>query len=198
MILGYSINVPDNDHYMYEKLMLPSCAKYKDVYSINMLDPAFKFKKRKPNISTTWDGFLIVSELFKKFCQEENYSGLQFVTLPAAINFYWLKVHNIKKFDAEARKTQFLDYSEKCKGYGGVYGATPVCLKDKAELTDNFYRTDISFGDYEKKSPIYLVGEATKQKLKNAGFKEVYFEKILDEYQWQREGKDPNKITIQS
>ena len=77
-----------------------------------------------------------------------------------------------------------------------MYGATPVCLKHKLSLEDNLFRTDLCFGDDEKKSPVYLTGEVTKQKLKRAGFKEISFQKILDEYQWQREGKDPNAIVI--
>ena len=196
MILGYSISVPDNDYYMYDKLNLPACAKYMDVYSINLIDPTFKFKKIKMNISETWDGFLIVSDKFKQFCEIEKYGGLEFVLLPASPNFFWLKVYNIIEFDTEARKTEFIHFSKECNGYGGIYGATPACLKTKSQLGDNLYRSDISFGDYEKKSPKYLVGEKTKIKLKAAGFKEIYFKEIQDEYEWQKNGKNPNQITI--
>jgi hypothetical protein len=196
MLLGYCISVPDNDHYMYENMKLPDCARYMDVYSINMYDPNFKFKKRKVNISETWDGFIIVSEIFKRFCEKEKYAGLEFISLPLTNKFYWLKVNNIKDYDTEAAKTRFLYYNKECKGYGGVYGANPVCLKEKILLDDNFYRTDICFGDYEKKSPLYLVGEGTKLKLKNVGFKEISFEKILDEYTWQKLENAPNKLIV--
>jgi hypothetical protein len=99
MILGYSIDVPDNDYDMYGKINLPACARYMDVYSINLIDPTFKFRKRKMNISTTWDGFLIVSDRFKQFCEVEKYTGLEFVKLPASPNFLWLKVSNVIEFD---------------------------------------------------------------------------------------------------
>jgi hypothetical protein len=167
-----------------------------DVYSINMIDSSFTFRKNKKEISNTCDGFLIVSDAFKQFCEVEKYEGLEFVILPASPNFFWLKIHNVVEFDVEAGKTRFMHYNEDCKGYGGIY-TTSVCLKNKRALSDSIYRTDICFGDYETKAPIYLVGEMTKQKLGVAGFKEIYFEKILDEYEWQRLGKDPNKLIIE-
>lgn len=84
-----------------------------------------------------------------------------------------------------ARETKFINYSSNCHGYEEIIGATPVCLKDKTVLPDSFFRTDICFGSFAGKSPLYLIGEATRRKLVAAGFKEIFFEKILDKYEWQ-------------
>lgn len=196
MLLGYTLNIQDNDHYMFTNIVLNPCSTYSNIYDLNIIDPNFKFKKKK-NISSTYDSFTIVSEKFKSFCKTEKYTGLEFVELPKSPGFYWFKIHNVIEYDIEARKTQFLNYSEECKGYESIIGANPACLKRRVSLSDGFYRSDIFFGSYAGKHPLEMVGEPTKQKLKTAGFKEIYFEKILDEYQWQREGKDPNKIIIQ-
>lgn len=182
MILGYSIYGPDNDYNMFGDLTLGECAKYSDVERLNIIDPRLQFKNIKYPLSSTYDGFTIVNEKFKMFCEEQGYSGLRFVELSGPQKYYWLRLENIVAFDAEARETRFIGYSEQCKGYEEIIGATPVYLKEKKPLADGFFRTDLCFGSYAGKSPVYLVGVETKRKLEAAGFKRIDFGKILDEY----------------
>lgn len=186
MILGYSIEETDLKCNMLEGMQLTACAKYSNIYDLNIVNPNFKIKNKKGNVGCTYDGFSIVSELFKQFCEKEKYNGLEFYSLPSTPGYYWFKIHNAVEFDAVARETQFLNYNEPCKGYEEIIGATPVCLKNKTPLTDGFFRTDIFFGSFAGKSPVYLVGDVTMSKLKAAGFKEISFEKILDRYDWQK------------
>ena len=186
MILGYTLIEPDLKCDMLADLQLDACARYSNIYDLNIIDPNFKVKGKKYNISGTYDGFTIVSELFKKFCETEKYKGLEFLSLPNLPNFYWFKVFNVVEFDINARGTEFLNYNKICKGYEEIIGATPLCLKNKIPLSDGFYRTDICFGSFEGKSPVYLVGDVTMKKLKIAGFKEIFFEEILDKYDWQK------------
>jgi hypothetical protein len=89
------------------------------------------------------------------------------------------------EFDTKQRGTEFLNYNLSCDGYEEIIGANPVYLKNKEKLRDGFYRTDICFESYAGKSPIYLVGVDTKEKLVNSGFKEIYFEEIQDKYDWE-------------
>lgn len=184
MILGYLLTPPDNGDYMFYKLEIDECTKYSDIFRINRVNPDFKVSKKKKNITETFDGYKIVSEVFKFFCENEKYENLEFVPLSTP-GFYWFKTHNIIEFDVVARETSFRNYNEKCKGYEEITGATPACLKNKVVLPDGFFRTDVCFGDSSMKSPLYMVGAQTKQKLKEAGFKEIYFNEILDKYDWQ-------------
>lgn len=186
MILGYAIDMPNMDCEMLEDLELEECAKYSNIYDLNIIDPDIKMLGKKYNISSTYDGFEIVSEKFMAFCEKEGYGGLEFIALPNAPGFFWFKINNIVEYDTKARETSFLNYSSTCKGYEEIIGADPVCLKDKALLGDVFFRTDVCFGSFAGKSPVSLVGEATKKKLLAAGFKEIYFEEILDKYEWQK------------
>ena len=121
MVLGYVIDVPDIKRDMLERSKLPECAKYSNIYDLNLIDSDFKIRSNK-NICGTYDGFIIVSEKFQQFCESEKYFGLEFITLPNALG----------------------------------------------------------------KSPLYLVGETTKKKLIDAGFNEIFYEKILDKYDWQK------------
>jgi len=191
MILGYVILDPDNEDYMLDKIAQNKCANYSNIYDLNFINSSYQFKKKKYNISSTYDGFKIVSEKFRQFCEREKYQGLEFVKLPKSSGFYWFKIHNIVEYDAGARKTQFINYNKECKGYEQIIGATPACLKSKIPLPDGFYRTDICFGNYAGKSPLEIVGTITMAKLKAAGFFEIYFEEILDEYDWQKKMKTP-------
>ena len=186
MILGYSIDEADLKCNMLEGLQLEECAKYSNIYDLNLIDSNFKMKNKKYNVACTYDGFTIVSEKFKQFCEQEGYTGLEFIILPNAPSFYWFKIHNVVEFDTKERETEFINYNEACKGYEEIIGATPVCLKNKIPLPDGFYRTDICFGSYAGKSPLHLVGDDTMKKLKAVGFKEIFFQKILDRYEWQK------------
>ena len=197
MVLGYVIIDPDNEDYMFENIAQNKCADFSNIYDLNQVSSSFQFKKKKYNISSTYEGFKIVSEKFKQFCEKEKYRGLEFVVLPKSHGFYWFKINNIVEYDVDARKTQFINYNKECNGYEEIIGATPACLKNKTPLQDAFFRTDICFGSFAGKSPLEIVGEMTMKKLKAAGFKEIYFEEILDEYDWQKKDEDPNALIIE-
>ena len=184
MLLGYAIDEQDLKRNMFDNLILDDCARYSNIYDLNILNPEFKIRSHKYAIACTYDGFVIVSEKFKKFCEFEKYSGLDFISLPNEATTYWFKVHNILEYDSERRGTEFLNYNSICNGYEEIIGANPVCLKRKAPLEDGFFRTDICFGSYAGKSPIYLIGQLTKLKLEAAGFKDLSFEEIHDNYTW--------------
>lgn len=182
MLLGYMLSGPDNDYTMFEDIKLDECARYKDVYTINMINPELQFKNIKYSYSFTYDGFPIVDEKFKMFCERERYSGIEFVKLGGSGQYYWLKLQKVLEFDAEASRTRFIGYNDKCQGYEEIVGFDPIYLKQKEPLPDGFFRTDLCFGSYAGKSPLDLVGVETKRKMEDAGFKKIDFLKVQDEY----------------
>lgn len=183
MIIGYVISAIDNKYSMYKGLQLNKCSRFMDIYSLNIINPSIQFNNIKPNFSYTYDGFAIVSEKFKIFCEKAGYSGIEFVELRGTQKYYWFKINNVLEFDPIERGTSFLDFNEECNGYEEIIGATPACLKNKNMLPDGFFRTDICFGSYAGKSPLYIIGEVTKKKLLSAGFDEIDFEDILEKYE---------------
>ena len=76
-----------------------------------------------------------------------------------------------------------MGFNKKCNGYREISQIRQICLVDKSPLEDNFYRTDLSFGDAQGKSPLTCIGIETFMKIKKAGFKGVYFDKIFDRYE---------------
>jgi hypothetical protein len=66
-------------------------------------------KKRKHDIGSTYDGVTLVSERFKAACESSNLSGLVFRQLPDDPAFYAILALRSVEFDAERRKTRFIN-----------------------------------------------------------------------------------------
>jgi len=181
MLLGYAIIIYDNKYSMYRNIKLDECAKYSDNYIINRIDPDIKIKTKK-DISSTYDNFTIVTDQFKMFCETEKYEGLEFVTLPNSPGYYWFKIHNVIELDPQDHGIRFINYNEQCQGYEEIIGAYPVHLKVKELIPDGFFRTNLCFGSFETKTPIEMIGIATKQKLKIASIKGIDTSEIKDKY----------------
>ena len=193
MILGYSLFATDTrknmygDDFEFGPDRQNKCLKYRCIYEINYLPGNFEVPKNtRSDFLETYDGFHLVTENVIKFCETNKYENIEFIPLPGNSRYYWIKPHTEVEYDFKRRGTRFLYYSNKCKGYGEIIGADPVCLKNNKPLGDNFYRTDLSFGSVNGKSPSILVGVKTFDKIKRSGLKGVYFEKVLDKYKWEK------------
>ena len=149
-MLGYALIVPDIDMEMLENIALNDCAKYSNIYELNVVDSEFKIVGKKRNISSTYDGFKIVSQKFKAFCENQKYTGLEFIELPQEPKYYWFKVNNIVHYDIEARGVKFLNYNEFCDGFEEIIGAHPVCLMSNSVLEETSNRKDLSLGSYAR------------------------------------------------
>jgi hypothetical protein len=185
-VLGFSISGPDNDSYMNSDQYEVNICKCLDFVKNRQLhlNPNFKLIKKSYDISSTYDSYLIVSDRFKQFCEDNKYSGVSFFAIPNYETKFLMLVTNVVKFDTARRETIFIEFNSVCNEYNEVVGATPVCLSDNSILTDGFYRTDIEFGRSYAKDALILVGLDTGAKLKAQKFKGLYLEKILDKYKW--------------
>src|SRR6187402_2744432 len=149
MILGYTLigtDANDNlygDDFEFGPNPKDKCLKYRCIYEINYLPNNFKISKNsKSDFLDTYDGFLLVTKNVIEFCKKNKYRNIEFIPLPNDTRYYWMKPHIEIEYDFKRRGTEFLRYSEKCKGYKEIIGADPVCLKKNKLLGDNFYRTD--------------------------------------------------------
>jgi hypothetical protein len=143
-------------------------------------------RNTKSDFLITYEGFHLVTAAVIKFCKKNKYKDIEFVPLPGNSNYYWMKPHAVIEYDFKKADTKFIRYSKNCRGYREVIGGYPVCLKKVKSLGDNFYRTDISFGSVDGKHPLILIGTETFNKLKESGLRGVYFEKVLDKYEWEK------------
>lgn len=182
MILGYLLIPSDNGTSMLDNVDLPPCARNSNIYAINLIDLSKKIKGNR-DVTSTYDGFMIVSEKFKQFCEREKYEQLEFVALPAKPGFYWFKPHKVVSFEKNCHdKFEYHDFDKECNGYAEITFGWFVELEEKKLLADGFYRTDVCFGSFEGKSPLCLLGAATRGKMKKEKFTGVFFEEVLDQY----------------
>ena len=108
MILAYFISGPDNGSYMFESRKGPkSCKKCGAKVELE-INSNFLLKKKKYDFSYTYDGYLIVSENFKKCSIELGLETLIFHVLPSQPNFYCLEVKSECSYDHKREEKQFL------------------------------------------------------------------------------------------
>jgi hypothetical protein len=188
-LLGYEIIPNDNDEFFIEnEKKLPKEYLYKNTYEYNHLPTKLKMKRKKMDIGSTYDLFIIVSERFKNLCEENSFGNLEFIPLPADSNFYLFRVNNILEFDREKGLIKCEKFSKEYNKYQWVHGGSPVCLKNKQPVPEGtIYRTDVFFGAGIRKSPVLMIGIKTKELIESWKLKGIYFNKILDEYPWQNE-----------
>ena len=129
-------------------------------------------KKRKYDLSITYDGILISSELFRSVYTANNLSGLEFRRLPDDTQFFAIHATRAIEFDAERRKTRFIKPCQYCGRYESVVGATPVFLRAGSEVDEReFVRTDLEFGSGDEKHPLLICGKAAAKAICDAKLK---------------------------
>ena len=129
-------------------------------------------EKKHYDISATYDGILVVSEAFKAIYEGSDLSGLRFRPFPDSPSLYDMQATRIVEFDAERRRTRFVNQCKSCGRYESVVGANPVYLKDGTHLgTSEFVRTDLEFGSGDEKHPLVLCGESAAAVLRRASVK---------------------------
>lgn len=181
MIVGYQISGHDNDSYMLgeetRKAETPeeyefydwrftfnggqhpaTCTKCGRKIDPNFVDPNFKLRKKRLDISTTYDGYTIVSERFKNFCMNENIDGIEFIKLPSQPGFYWFRLNRILVVDQEkSLELEFMYYCDVCNSYAGIFGASSLKFKNVSELIpEGIYRTDLEFAQAHEQSPMII------------------------------------------
>lgn len=136
-------------------------------------------KKRNLDIGCTYDGVAVVSERFKTAYESAGLSGLMFRQLPDDSEFFAIEPERVVQFDAERRKTRFVNQCPQCGRYESVVGATPVYLKSGSAIASfEFVRTDLEFGSDDEKSPLILCGQGAAEVLEAAKLKGLEIERI--------------------
>ena len=187
MIIGYGILGPDNNSYLNPDGWGKSICEV--VYFLNyrekFINEKFRVKRSNLNLSQTYDGGAIVSQKFRDFCLRNNYEGLEFYQLKKQKELFLIKCSRIVEFDVDRRQTKFEEYKQECNKYNSISGAHPICLKSSSVLSDGLYRSDVEFGGGYEQSPILIIGIDTYNKMKSEQFKDIDFEPIEEEYEWE-------------
>lgn len=144
-------------------------------------DTMYKVRKRKGDVFGTYDGFIIVTEKFKQFCEERNYPHLIFTPFVKSPGYYFFLPQDIYQLDYERREVKFTNKRSCCGCYDEVTG----CFNYKAvgfsmPTNDFICRAEYFFGSYSSKGPVIIVGLETAVEMKKYGLKGIYFKDIFE------------------
>jgi len=156
----------------------PACGFRTDFFAHN---PLYRqVRKRRSDLLCTYDHAPIVTQAFRTFCLDNNYPGVRFLEFKNDPDHFHLLVDNVISFNARKRRTRFIDFCPVCENYKAVIGANPTYLEVDGPLPDGMYRSDLYFATGNAKSPLLIVGCATKDKMEGAGLKGLIFEEAYD------------------
>jgi len=134
-------------------------------------------KRRKADISATYDGVTVVSHRFKQICEQNKLTGAVFIPLPSDPAFFRITSLKIVKFDPVPAETEFENLCPTCGQYESVTGVTPITLRRRSVVPDmGFARTDLEFASNDEKHPLILCGVSAGKILKEARLRGLEFE----------------------
>jgi hypothetical protein len=165
----------DRKHILEGLTNIPTCDKcgYRTDYRLNNVH--FKLTRKIYEFSYTYDGVVIVSLRFKEFCGRNGYNNLRFIELERSFGFFQMSVtNNVLPYRARLKEK----LCDKCGQYEEIIGPSIDEQKVHEPLKDQFYQSDLWFGSGNSKSPVLIVGEATKRKLEGEKFKNIIFKSI--------------------
>jgi hypothetical protein len=179
----------DNDCYMVascekrlydvpDGVFCPQCGWKKDwTYT----RPDFALRKRKMDVSSTYDGATIVSERVRNVFMSEGVEDSVLVPLLCEPGFYHLVPACCVEFDVNRRGTRFGTLCPTCGLHDTVAGATPAFLK-RIPVGGHIFRTDILFGSYNEHSPMIIVSASLLNALHRESFTGLELESIDAEH----------------
>ena len=133
----------------------------------DVINMSYKIRKKRWDMYDTYDCFCIVTEKFKRFCEENNYPDLTFIQITASPGYYYFTAEGVFKMDDERCKVKFMNKRECCGSYdeiicsGSFYKSPDFILQ-----TDDFIlRSNHIFGSFERKDPFIIVGLKTMRKM---------------------------------
>jgi hypothetical protein len=156
-------------------VLCPSC---QSKLVVDYINPDFEMKQTV-DLTSTADGFDIISNKFKEFIAREQYHGLLVRHQPKAPGLFALVVQKVAALDTERSGVRFLDWCKHCCQYQSVLAANGTFLKDCSKLlTDGIYRSDICFASADEKCPSLIVAPMTKDKMQKARLRGIHYEPI--------------------
>ena len=152
--------------------LCPSCrCKIEMVPDLN-----YKPNKRKADVYITFpDGFYIVSDNFKRFCDLNNYENLKFLKLHSSRYYYFEPLSKIKTNIYWPQVTKLGNWCNICKTYSFVCGCT---LIDESVDNNFIMREDLFTCSLHEKSPLTIIGLETAKKMIDFGLKGIYFDDV--------------------
>ena len=200
--IAYLLSGPDNDSYMLGEETRKATAEERDFFSWRFvkdgeqhpatcpkcgrkidpayIDPDFRLSNKRLDFSSTYDGYTIVSNKFKAFCEGHEVKDIEFSVLPSQPRHYRFVAHNVLNIDtAGSRGLRFLYWCDICDKYAGVFGTANLRFEGvDSPITQGIFRSDLEFAQAHEQAPLIVVGVELTAAMKVAGLKGLCFEKV--------------------
>ncbi|WP_139140378.1 hypothetical protein [Variovorax boronicumulans] len=133
----------------------PVCGVKVDAHYIG---PRYRVKKRRRDITATYDGYILVSERLRSVLQEGGAAKEDFIALPADPNFYWLRPQKTLEYLAAERAKR----CPACGQFVDEVAPIPLFLGKLVEpIAAGVYRSSLEFGSAPLKAFQVVVGVRT-------------------------------------
>lgn len=171
-MLGDDTHVPSEDRYLFHdwrfgKSGVPhpaTCGMCGRKTRADFVDAAFRVKKRRRDVTATYDGYVIVSQRLVDFGLAHACELDGLVELPGDRGFYWFRPSRTLAFAATTSNP-----CPTCHAFYNVIGPQPVfCQELRGPLAPGFYRSDLEFGSGPEQGPVIVVGAETGDALRRA------------------------------
>lgn len=171
----------DNDRYGFREapgvVRCELCGEIADKWNLRRRIVVHRPDAIAMDISTTYDGAVVVSRRFRSAVDDARLTGLTFEEVGSGYAVLW--VDRRVKFDAQTRMTRFENPCARCGTYESVIGATPAFLMPPVDIgAAEFVWTDIEFGSGDEKSPLLICGDQAAKVLRGAKLKGLDFAEV--------------------
>ena len=170
VVVAKRLSVDDLKRFMYDTSDIPGLCPYCHNTLEKIPNLEFRTQTRK-DIVWTYDGFYIVSEKFKDFCEEQGLKELAFTPLKKSPGHYYFEPQGI--FPIDEKNTIFEHEGDPCSHCGKyLWFGGPHRIYSKYHLTedDNFIQRSEEFhGDKGRKFFLLIIGLKTERLMKEHG-----------------------------
>lgn len=180
MIIAYIAWPPDNDTYMWDDpktrgvpppgVICTVCGQRIDYNAIN---PNYRPPRSYYDLSSVYDGDILVSPKLRSFLEERKLPGLRFVEIPSSKRYFFLQTSNVLKLipPSSAKREEFCSA---CNQHRSVWGNQPNRARYEGveePIRTGVFFSDIKVGYYPQMGPLLIIGVDTWQAMLAAKFK---------------------------
>jgi hypothetical protein len=149
---------------------VPTCATCGYRTDPDFTNPGFRMRRRRLDLSSCYDGAVVVSDRFRTLYGSLGGSNLRFVDLPKAPGFHHLTCITPVALDYAAMGTQCLRLCAGCGRHLDVVGCGTLVLAPGAFLAGNELAfADRYFGSHNEAIPLLVCGEILAKTMGAAG-----------------------------
>jgi len=178
-VIAKSISCNDAEYMYHSKEEQPGCCPV--CYCKLQEIPNLNYRMRRRNdLYITYDGYFVVSQKFKYFCEERGYSGLIFVKLPKTNGFYFFTCEKQTLYLDEEWLRHTVEKQPCCGCYYEIGGPNKIIENIKDINTDDFIAKSHLSLESNRKSPIIIIGLSTMKAMQDYGLKGVYFDDVYE------------------